>query len=261
MLCCSAKFYGDNTTNKLMNKSINNQATVISSSADTKITGSYQIETAEGIDIDIVPAGVGVRTYAFVIDLLIRAVIVFTAAILFNFMGDFGMGLFLILLFLVEWFYPVIYEVYKGATPGKSTFKLRVVYDNGLPISFAGSLTRNLFRFVDILPFAYAIGAACITLNKQNKRLGDMIAGTTVIYENNTTQEFTFAYEKEALGNMLSMTTEQQQLVISFAQRSEHLSQQRQIELANTLAPLLELDDKDAVNKLKSMAAVLVGKT
>jgi uncharacterized RDD family membrane protein YckC len=226
----------------------------------SKITGSYQIETAEGIDIDIVPAGVGVRTYAFFLDFLIRIAIYIVAAIILTWLGDFGQGLFLIILFFIEWFYPVVFEIYKGATPGKSVFKLRVVYDNGLPITFAGSLTRNLFRFVDILPAAYAFGAVSISLNKQNKRLGDIIAGTTVIYQNTESKNINFEFEKDLQTNILSMTTEQQQLVIAFAQRSKLLSKQRQIELANLLSPMLKLEGTDAVEKLKAMAAVLVGK-
>lgn len=225
----------------------------------TIIRNSYQIETAEGIDIDICPAGIASRSYAFTIDFSIRICILIAASILFSYLGDFGLGLFLISLFLVEWFYPVLFEITKGATPGKTAFNLRVVYDNGLPISFSGSLTRNLFRFIDILPFAYATGAICMLLNKQNKRLGDIIAGTTVVYIAAKPKPIHFAFEKD-VGDIPIMTNEEQKFVIAFAHRAKYLSKQRQIELANVLAPVIKAEGQAAVIKLKSIAALLIGK-
>jgi len=224
------------------------------------ISNYYAIETAEGIDIQIVPAGLATRTYAFMLDLFIRLVIILSFSTVFSFLGDFGAGLFSIIFFLVEWFYPVVFEITKGATPGKTAFKLRVVYDNGLPISFAGSLTRNLFRVIDFLPFCYVIGAIAIITNKQNKRLGDIVAGSAVIYANSLQKELNFAFEKQAIV-IPSMTAQQQQLVIGFAQRSVHLSKARQIELANSLSDIVDATGEQAVANLKYIAAVLVGKS
>jgi len=223
------------------------------------IKNTYEIETAEGIDITIMPAGLAVRSYAFMVDFCIRAVILFALAMLISFLGEFGMGLFLIGFFLVEWFYPVLFEIYKGATPGKSSFGLRVVYDNGLPITFAGSLTRNLFRFIDILPVAYAIGAVSILLNKQSKRIGDIVAGTTVIYIAKKTKPVFFNTQNEAVELPL-MTTQQQQLIVAFAHRSKYLSLARQIELAAVLSPVINAGGEEGIAKLKAIATAIVGK-
>jgi uncharacterized RDD family membrane protein YckC len=224
------------------------------------ISNNYSIETAEGIDIDLLPAGLTVRTYAFIIDLGIRFVIVAAFYTVFSYLGDFGLGLLSIVFFLVEWFYPVIFEITKGATPGKSALKLRVIYDNGLPISFAGSLTRNLFRVIDFLPFCYVMGAITMVLNKQSKRLGDMVAGTTVVYANKVEGELQFEFDTDVV-DIPKMTTEQQQFVIAFAQRSVYLSKARQIELASVLSPVIGMQGEQAVNKLKSIAALIVGKS
>lgn len=222
------------------------------------IDNSYQLETAEGIDIDIVPAGLAVRTYAFAIDLSIRFVIIIGFAFIFDYFGEFGTGMLWIMLFIVEWFYPILFEISRGATPGKSAFGLRVIYDNGLPITFSGSLTRNLFRFVDILPFAYVIGATSIVLNQKSKRLGDIVAGTTVVYVPQTHKTEYFNFEREAV-NMPVMTTEQQQLIIAFAKRAKRLSAARQIELADAIAPVIGIQGEDAIKKIKNMAAILLG--
>ncbi|MGK0370466.1 MAG: putative RDD family membrane protein YckC [Glaciecola sp.] len=224
------------------------------------ISNNYQIETAEGIDIDLVPAGLAVRTYAFILDLGIRFCIIIAFSIIFSALGDFGVGLFSITFFLVEWFYPVVFEIIKGATPGKSAFKLRVVYDNGLPISFAGSLTRNLFRVIDFLPFCYVMGATAMLLNKQSKRLGDIVAGTTVVYANSIDSQLTFEFEKEPI-DIPVMTTQQQQLVVAFAHRSKYLSKARQIELASVLSEVVNAQGEQAIAKIKSIAAVIVGKS
>ena len=65
------------------------------------------------------------------------------------------MGLAL-LLFLVQWWYMVLFEVLnQGRTPGKYWLGLRVVHDDGTPVGWTSSLTRNLLRFVDLLPFGY----------------------------------------------------------------------------------------------------------
>ena len=223
------------------------------------IKNSYQIETAEGIDIDLIPAGLAVRSYAFTIDFFIRAAILIGLSMFFGYLGDFGVGLFFIAWFFVEWFYPVIFEIYKGATPGKSAFGLYVVHDNGLPISFAGSLTRNLFRAIDMLPFAYAIGAISMILNEKSKRIGDIVAGTTVIYATQKSKAIFFNSNKEPV-EMPAMTTEQQQLIVAFAHRSKYLSVARQIELAGLLSPVINAEGEEAIAKLKSIAAVIIGK-
>jgi len=42
-----------------------------------------------------------------------------------------------------------------GASPGKRAMGLKVVMDSGLPVTLAASLTRNLLRAADFLPFGY----------------------------------------------------------------------------------------------------------
>ena len=75
-----------------------------------------------------------------------------------------AIALWLILVFALEWFYPVAFELTpRGATPGKRAFGLKVVMDNGLPVTPAASVTRNLLRVADFLPFGFgfAIVSMC----------------------------------------------------------------------------------------------------
>ena len=147
---------------------------------DTRLS----LETPEGATLPLAPAGMGVRIMAFMIDMLIKTVaniVVFTVLAL---LGGMGMGIALILAFLLEWFYPVYFEVWhQGRTPGKKNLHIRVVNDDGTPVTFGPSLLRNLLRVVDFLPLMYLTGIITSLFNPQFKRLGDLVAGTLVVYD------------------------------------------------------------------------------
>jgi len=99
-------------------------------------------------------------------------------------MAGLGAALMLILLFVLEWFYPVVFELSRGgATPGKSVLGLKVVMDNGLPITPAASFTRNLLRVADFLPFLFGAAIVSMLLRRDCKRLGDLAAATLVVHQ------------------------------------------------------------------------------
>jgi uncharacterized RDD family membrane protein YckC len=140
-------------------------------------------ETPEGILLELKPAGLTARFYAFLLDWLIRLLVAYAAAIAAAFMGGFGAGFWLLLYFLLEWFYPVFFELSRsGATPGKSVVGLKVVMDNGLPVTPAASFTRNLLRVADFLPFAFGAAIVSMLLRRDCKRLGDLAAATLVVH-------------------------------------------------------------------------------
>jgi RDD family len=72
---------------------------------------------------------------------------------------------------------------WNGQTPGKRLLKIRVIKDSGRQITLFEALARNLIRVVDSLPSFYLIGVITMLCNKQQKRLGDMVAGTIVVHE------------------------------------------------------------------------------
>ncbi|MEH6368419.1 MAG: RDD family protein, partial [Pseudomonas marincola] len=71
----------------------------------------YHVETPEGIDLILRPAGLIPRVLAFIIDLVVRGVLLTALYSLLSLLGDFGTGLATILLFLVTWWYMVLFEV------------------------------------------------------------------------------------------------------------------------------------------------------
>ena len=142
------------------------------------------VETPEGILLELRPAGLSARFYAFALDWMIRLMIIYAVGTATAFMGGIGVAFWLVLLFALEWFYPVAFELTpSGATPGKRVFGLRVVMDNGLPVTAAASMARNLLRAADFFPFGYGLAIASILLRRDCKRLGDIAAATLVVHQ------------------------------------------------------------------------------
>ena len=82
---------------------------------------------------------------------------------------------------LLYFIYYIVMEATKGATVGKMAMGLKVVKDDGSPISWSESIIRNLLRIIDILPSFYIVGAILIWVTSRNQRLGDMAAHTLVV--------------------------------------------------------------------------------
>ncbi|GLV55027.1 hypothetical protein KDH_18740 [Dictyobacter sp. S3.2.2.5] len=123
--------------------------------------------------------GVGPRFLAVLIDgILIGIVTALITAILGTKQAVLGIsvsGIIYILYFLI------LEATMGGATLGKKILGLRVVREDGAPISWNESIIRNLVRIIDLLPTAYIIGAIVIWTSSQKQRLGDKIAHTVVV--------------------------------------------------------------------------------
>ncbi|HEV3276528.1 MAG TPA: RDD family protein [Terriglobia bacterium] len=155
------------------------------------------IETPEQISLDLPLAGIGSRFLALALDTLIQlgaaSVIVavwFSLSALGIVGGPASKGrlwfsvLTVVAAFLLYYGYFGFFEaIWNGQTPGKRYTHLRVVKNNGQPISVYDSVTRNLVRIVDSVPGIYVIGILAALLSSQSRRLGDYVAGTVVIRE------------------------------------------------------------------------------
>lgn len=219
-----------------------------------------EVETPEGVELQLRAAGPVARALAFVIDLMLRGVILVLLSIGLSIVGNFGMGLFLIVVFMMEWFYPVLFEVYRqGETPGKRMMGLRVVNDNGTPVGWGPSLVRNLLRAIDFLPSFYGFGLAAMLFNRDFKRLGDLAAGTMVVYQDRSLRNVAIP-DLPALAPPLSLNLAEQRALITFAERSQRLTDSRSEELADLLTPLTGVQGQPGIQRLYQMANWLVGK-
>lgn len=165
------------------------------------------IETPEQVDLRFPIAGIGSRFLALLTDSVIQGFAI--AFILFCFFlvifsssrklsagaGTPGAGAkwllagMILFYFLLYWGYYSLFEAFwNGQTPGKRLLKIRVIKDSGRQITLFEALARNLVRVIDMLPSFYLIGVITMLCNREQKRLGDLVAGTIVVHERSDEQ-------------------------------------------------------------------------
>ncbi len=219
----------------------------------------HVVDTPEGVDLSLRVAGPVARAFAWLVDSGVRAAIWAAMAIALGSLGRFGGGLFLVSSFLIWWLFPVIFEVYaNGRTPGKRLLGLQVVHEDGTPVGWNASMIRNLLRFVDFLPMFYAVGLGAMLIDRSFRRLGDLAAGTLVVYAEPARTSGTAVPEASPLAPPLPLGLEEQRAVIAFAERAPFLTPERAAELAAIPQPLLA--DGDPRQRLVRMAAWLSGR-
>jgi uncharacterized RDD family membrane protein YckC len=219
-----------------------------------------RVETPEGITLPLRAAGVVPRTLAFAVDALIRLALVIVGSMVLGSLGGIGGAFYLVLLFLLEWLYPVAFELSRrGATPGKRVMALRVVMDNGLPPTLAASLLRNLLRVVDFLPLAYATGLLSMLLRRDFKRLGDVVAGTCVVHEGSAAPH-TGAPAAEPAEPAVALSRAQQTAIVDWALRTPRLTAARADELALLAAPVLPPGPGSPGQRLLALAQWALGR-
>jgi uncharacterized RDD family membrane protein YckC len=229
---------------------------MIASRLDTLV----RVETPEGITLPLRSAGAIVRSHAFAIDALIRLGVVIGASLVLAPLEGLGSAVYLVLLFLLEWFYPVVFEMgRRGATPGKMAMGLRVVMDDGMPPTLAASVLRNLLRAVDFLPFAYAAGVLSMLMRSDFKRLGDVVAGTLVVHERSSTLHAA-APAAEPVGPALPLSAAQQTAVVDWALRTPRLTAARAEELATLALPALQAGPGSPGQRLLALAQWAMGR-
>ncbi|RZU45118.1 putative RDD family membrane protein YckC [Fluviicoccus keumensis] len=218
------------------------------------------VETPEGVRLSLHLAGMVPRSLAFGIDMAVRGVVMIACATVLGKLGNIGLGLLLIIFFLMEWLYPVLFEVYGGgSTPGKRMMGLTVVEASGLPVGWRASMIRNLLRFADFLPFFYGFAVFSLLHTARFQRLGDLAADTVVVWRQKP-QVFGELPERKPIEPPVRLTPEEQRSLINFAERAGKLSMQRQIELSDRLKPLTGATGQSGLERVLGMANYLAGK-
>jgi uncharacterized RDD family membrane protein YckC len=170
------------------------------------------IETPERVPLAFALASIGNRFLAAAIDHVIQIVVILLVEWIFITAAGVGsteegavLGLFeseapkwiiaimVLITFLLFTGYFILFEwLWDGQTPGKRLLKLRVIRDDGRPVTLWESIARNLLRIFDALPGLYSVGLIVIFLSSRDQRVGDIFAGTVVIRER-TDEAPTFA--------------------------------------------------------------------
>ena len=153
------------------------------------------IDTPELVQIELPLAGIGSRFIALLVDYLIwfAAFLLLTllAALILPGISAFSkisaqwaVAIIIFIIFLFNWGYFTLFEAFwNGRTPGKRVARIRVIQRSGRAIGLFESMARNLVRYVDQIPFFYAVGVIAMFVTKQHQRLGDLAAGTLVVHD------------------------------------------------------------------------------
>ncbi|GMO55973.1 MAG: RDD family protein [Termitinemataceae bacterium] len=205
--------------------------------------------TAEGIAYNIECAGIFVRGCAYAIDFTIQKLIIIIAYIIYwsvsNVMGTWGI---MLLMFVLDWFYHVIFEMcFAGQSPGKKFMGLRVVMYDATPLTFSASLLRNLLRFADVLAnVLYIVAAACIAYSTGFRRIGDFTAGTLVIRVEDRTSRKNLAYTIPQnivpVRPKKNLTIKEKETIMMFARRYNSLGKERCDEIADAWVKKMTLN-------------------
>ena len=197
-----------------------------------------RVATPEGIELTLRLAGPVPRALAWAVDCLLRIAVVFIVMMAVGPLGKAGTGVTLITAFFVEWLLPAWFETrWNGQTPGKRAFGIAVLNDDGTPVRWPGALTRNLLRAVDFLPLLYGIGLVAMLLNRDFKRLGDLAAGTVVVYQAEKLTPRVFP-QAQPVPPPFALSLEEQRAVLELAERASTLTRERLEELSELPAPL-----------------------
>jgi uncharacterized RDD family membrane protein YckC len=156
------------------------------------------IETPERVPLHFALASIGNRFLACAVDHLLQVITMALMFIAFSLIGDaanFGdqlkgapkwvLAILILTLFLIFMGYFAFFEwVWNGQTPGKRWLKLRVIREDGRPVTFWEASVRNLLRIFDIMPFPfYSIGLISVFVSERDQRVGDFVAGSVVVRE------------------------------------------------------------------------------
>lgn len=156
------------------------------------------IETPERVPLHFALASIGNRFLACAVDHIIQIatigimIIAFTIVANYSSFGDSLSNapkwvyavLIVVVFILIAGYFAMFEWLWRGQTPGKRWLKLRVIREDGRPITFFEAAVRNLLRDFDIMPIPfYSIGLISVFASSKDQRIGDMVAGTVVVRE------------------------------------------------------------------------------
>ncbi len=233
------------------------------------------IETPERVPLEFALASIGNRFLAVAIDHFIQYLSIFLIAWFVLSVTGYGssfmdespnkllaempkwtIAILILTLFLIFAGYFILFEwLWNGQTPGKRLLKLRVIRDDGRPLTLWEAIARNLLRICDAVPGfivpIYSIGLIVIFLSSRDQRVGDIFAGTVVVRERTddaptfaetfstriTDVAFTRVQKPTGVEANISLLTEREvEVVESFLRRRWDLTERQRLWMAWRIA-------------------------
>ncbi len=211
------------------------------------------IETPEQIALEFPLAGMGSRGMALLIDTLIQVLAVIAVVIVLAIAypdldqhwasaGKWTTAIAIFLIFCLYWGYFAAFEaLWNGQTPGKRQAKIRVISSSGRPITVFESVARNFMRAIDS-QLLYVVGVIACAIDRKNRRLGDMVAGTVVVHELQEQGDSYWYAEQRVSGvspaaeAIAALTPSEFQLIETFLNRRLDLPPAQRLQAANGIA-------------------------
>ena len=234
------------------------------------------VNSADAMTYALEIAGVGARSYAFVIDwhirLLLALVWIYLAVILFYDLSVFSAMfeedtasaaaawvVFLPALIIYFFYHPILEAVMHGSTPGKRMAGVRLMTLEGFVPGIGSILIRNIFRLIDGLPGVYTVGLLFAIFTKNHVRIGDMAAGTVLVYENKAGSQPLSTVAQQSLNSELS--TENYDLLLELLERWQQLDKKQRVQLGQHFLDRIGDDMvSDDQTRLKAHLQQLAGK-
>lgn len=240
---------------------------------------SISVRTPESIAFSYELAGLGSRFLALAIDMLLQFAIL--AGIVWGFFliaahaphvrasvsdrtaESIAYAIVWAIVFLVFFGYFIAFEAFwNGQTPGKKLLGIRVVRDGGYPIDAGASFIRNVVRVGEFALAFYAVSAVTALASPENKRLGDMAAGTLVVRDSRVQSLSAILQHADAQPPRMAMLTDEEHAIITrFIARRGSMDVRHRRALASQIADrvrkrvssdLQRLDDEDLLEKLSA---------
>ena len=245
------------------------------------------IETPERVPLEFALASIGNRFLAVAIDHFIQYFTIILVAWFFlsiagytsgdvadapdkllNDLPKWTLALTIIILFLIFSGYFILFEwLWNGQTPGKRLMKLRVIREDGRPVTLWVAIARNLLRICDAVPGfvlpVYSIGLIVIFMSNRDQRVGDIFAGTVVVRErageaptlaetfSNPVSDVAFSRvqkKAEIEANVALLSEREVEVVESFLRRRWDLTERQRLWMAWRIALPLMYKLKPAYN-------------
>jgi uncharacterized RDD family membrane protein YckC len=231
-----------------------------------------RIESVTGVELNLAIAGLGGRSLAFTSDFLIRTVAAlawyFAAMFMLEKVFDthpaaaaYGYWVGLPSAAIYFLYHPVIEVLMGGRTPGKRMAGIRIVMRDGTPPGIGPLLIRNVFRLLDSLPLLYVVGIVACFITEREVRVGDMAAGTLLVYDEGVEKE---SVEQLVLqGSAAGLSAAQADLVSDVLARWDALDPQARLQIARqalhrlepgaTLAGTESINEHEALRRLSTL--------
>jgi uncharacterized RDD family membrane protein YckC len=223
-----------------------------------KYLNRVKSRTPESVELEFILAGIGNRAHALVIDYLLWLTTIFILITAWGFLysqitwlqskpiSDWFNAIQLLILFGVYIGYYIVFEtLWRGQTPGKRYTNIRVIRDDGRNVGLQQSILRSLLRPIDDI---LGLGFFLVIFSKQEKRLGDWVAGTISIQEGQAIADRQIILSPEAaavgkrmveIGKIAALTPNEFATIRKYLYRYPGLNAAAKVQVSDRLAQQL----------------------